>query len=118
MEPEVLLTFLSHYDPIQALSKAKNDEQSKVDLELSSCYHKIEGANITHVAQSHKLIKELKEVLSRRRQVKYEAMVLRTTCDNLNTIMKTLNQKIVAHNKKHQEILTKLKENSLSVNEN
>jgi predicted transcriptional regulator len=117
MEPETLMNFLSNFENIQNLNKLKNDEQSKIDIELSDCYHKIEGTTITHVSQSHKLIKQLKDILSRRRQIKYETILLRTTCDNLDIIMKSLKQKINDHNKKHREILNKLKENSLLENE-
>jgi DNA repair exonuclease SbcCD ATPase subunit len=108
MEPEVLTVFLLKYKELQNLNKEKTSELSKVDSELSSHYHKIEGTKITHVAQSHKLIKELKDILERRRVIKSEAILLRMTCDSLEPTMNTVIQKVRAQAKKHKEILDEI----------
>lgn len=78
---DIIDTFIKQYDEIEKLSTQATKDQSNLELELSSCYHRIEGASITHVSQSHKLIKELQDILNRRRDNKIEAILLRSTCD-------------------------------------
>lgn len=78
---DIIDTFIKQYDEIEKLSTQATKDQSNLELELSSCYHRIEGASIIHVSQSHKLIKELQDILNRRRDNKIEAILLRSTCD-------------------------------------
>lgn len=49
--------------------------QSSFDAELSNVYHLIEGVEIKHVSESHKLFMHLKDVLNRRRMVKETAIL-------------------------------------------
>lgn len=49
--------------------------QSSLDAELSNVYHLIEGVEIKHVSESHKLFMHLKDVLNRRRMVKETAIL-------------------------------------------
>jgi multidrug resistance efflux pump len=80
---EISEEFFNMFNKLKEECKEAQKMVSKIDKELSNIYHKIEGATIKHVSESHKLIKELKEVLDRRRELKYNAMVLRTMVDNL-----------------------------------
>lgn len=80
---ELISNFFKQFKEIELLNSAKNKELSEIDKRLSNLYHEIEGAEITHVSQSHNYIKELKEVLSVRRVLKLETIILRSTYDNI-----------------------------------
>jgi hypothetical protein len=73
---EVFDNFISEYNKIEILINNKSEALSNIDKELSDFYHKVEGKEISHVSVSHNLMKELKTILERRRQIKYEFMVL------------------------------------------
>lgn len=75
--------FIAEYDELEKLNTQSTKDLSNIDLELSSLYHRVEGSKITHVSQSHKLIKELQDILERRRNIKLEGVLLRSTCDLL-----------------------------------
>jgi hypothetical protein len=49
--------------------------QSNFDAEVANVYHLIEGVEIKHVSESHKLFMHLKDVLNRRRMVKETAIL-------------------------------------------
>ena len=57
--------FILLFDEIKELSREKRQAMTEADRELSSIYHKIEGFEITHISQSHNLIKELTIVLEK-----------------------------------------------------
>jgi hypothetical protein len=95
--------FLKQFDELEKLNADASKEHSDIDKALSSWYHKVEGLDITHVSISHKLIKEVKGLLIRRRDIKLESMLLRSTCDTLREKVKTLkgsNKNVLAQNEK------------------
>jgi hypothetical protein len=101
------------YEELEKLNVLSNKNLSDIDTELSSCYHRIEGTVIKHVSQSHKLIKELKIILEKRRIIKLEGLLLRSTCDLLRDKVgqvKGTNKKTLSkHIEVKQEILDKAK---------
>jgi hypothetical protein len=106
--------FLKQFDELEKLNANVSQEHSDIDKAISSWYHKVEGLEITHVSQSHRLIKEIKPLLERRRDIKIESMLLRSTCDTLREKVKTLkdsNKKALVQNEKvRQEIKTRATE--------
>ena len=54
---ELVQELFDVFSRISAETKIKIAEHSAVDLELSQCYHKIEGMKLDHVAKSHNAIK-------------------------------------------------------------
>jgi len=74
---------ISQYDELEAQYATKREEQGSIDRELSDWYHCVEGIEITHISQSHKMIKRGKDILERRRNIKYETLIMKATLDNL-----------------------------------
>lgn len=101
--------FLKEFDELEKLNQKATKEQGDLDKELSSCYHKIEGTKITHISQSHKLIKELQNVLERRRANKIEGILLRSTCDTLREKVKTLKENKKTLVAKNNQVLSEIK---------
>lgn len=110
---ELLANFFNQFKEIEKLNNQKHQELSAVDKELSSLYHKIEGAVITHVAQSHKLIKDLKVVLEKRRVLKLETIALRSSYDSLKNTMEKLMTTHANILKKNQQVITEIKERAV-----
>jgi hypothetical protein len=91
--------FLKQFNELEKDLATVIKEHSDIDKALSVWYHKVEGLKITHVSQSHKLMKEIIPILSKRRDVKIEEIILRSTCDTLrNTI-----GKLIEHNKQKEK---------------
>lgn len=112
MNPTVKLVqdFIKQFDELEKeLTKALN-EQSNIDKKISSWYHRVEGSPITHVSQSHKFIKELLPLLARRRELKIETIVLRSTCDSLRGNIAKLKQSHKDQLKKNDEVLQEIKD--------
>lgn len=99
----VVKELLRQYEAVKELNDAKQEERSEIDRELSNFYHHVEGINITHVSQSHKLIKELKVILNKRRDNKLEGLVLKTTLDSIKVptshIKGSINRVVTTHKK-------------------
>jgi len=107
-----LNSFIHEFDELIILSDKLTKEQSEYDKALNELYHRIEGTTITHVCQSHKLIKELKQVLDKRRMNKIEAILVRSTCDGLRDNIEKLKIFHKSQLKSHEKIQTKLLENA------
>lgn len=101
--------FLEAFDEIKQLANEKRNASAEAERELSSMYHKIEGIEITHISQSHNLIKELKVVLAKRRDLKVEDSMLRSVVDQLSGSMGNVNKKHKAILLKHSEIVEEIK---------
>lgn len=100
---DVVKTLLTQYEDIKKLYEVKLEERSEIDRSISNFYHYVEAVDITHVSQSHKLIKDLKLLLGKRRDNKLEGLILKTTLDNIkistSNIKGNLNKVVVTHNK-------------------
>lgn len=101
--------FIKQFDELEKLNADVTKEHSDIDKALSSWYHKVEGTDITHVSISHKLIKEIKPILDRRRDIKIESMLLRSTCDTLRDKIKTLKQNNQNALVKNEAVRTEIK---------
>ena len=64
---DVLDSFYTNYEKLSGFSQKASSELSKVDLEISDFYHKIEGIHLSHNTQGHSLILQLQEMLGIRR---------------------------------------------------
>lgn len=115
MELKIVTDLLAQFKEIERLNIERAKEQSEIDLQLSAFYHKVEGIKLGHVAISHKLMKELQDILRRRRINKYEVILLRTVYDNLRDKMQSVSEKLVIHNKKHNSIMEEIKEAGLKI---
>ena len=96
---------------LQALETFSDDifkKQSKIDKSLSECYHKIEGTKITHVSQSHALIKELKQILDDRRDIKKDVTMLIPLVQASKQFKHSFSQKRQSAIQKHKIVLQKL----------
>ena len=100
------------FNRITTEAKTKAAEQSLVDLELSECYHKIEGMKLDHVAKSHNAIKELQEILKRRRKIKQEWSILQTVHINLEPTMQKLSNSLKTIKLKQEKLIKDLEKNS------
>ena len=99
MNPVVKLveSFIKQFDELEELSKKINKERSDIDKALSKWYHTVEGTEIKHVSESHSFMKEVKVILARRRDLKIEDLIVRSTCDILRAKINEL--------KKHHTVL-------------
>lgn len=106
---EKIDAFLKEFDELEALNQKANKEQAEIDKELSNFYHKVEGSEMTRICQSHQLIKELKDILARRRVNKLETILLRSTCDMLRDKVHSLKANKKNLLIKNQEVITEIK---------
>lgn len=101
--------FYTLFEEIKQLATEKRTEMTNIDREWSSVYHKLEGIEITHISQSHKLVKEMKDVLERRRKVKVEDSMLRSIVDQLGGQMGNAQKKTKEILKKHAEVVEEIR---------
>jgi uncharacterized protein YoxC len=89
------------FNEIEEIGNNVYDDVSKLDKELSSIYHKIEGMEEGHMERSSlKEMKNLQRVLLKRRAAKRDARLARSVIDRLN-------QHVTGSVKKHKEICQK-----------
>lgn len=103
--------FIAQYDELEALLVENQNEMSQIDSDLSKLYHKIEGAEIKHVSESHALIKELKVILNKRREIKLNFILLITVSNFLKTPMAKFKQAKNDKLDKHNKVIEKLNNN-------
>ncbi len=106
-------SFLKQYDELEKLNDEVSKEHSFLDKSLSNFYHRVEGIKITHVSQSHNLIKELKVLLDKRRDKKIEGILLRSTCDTLREKMGSLKKTTKSQIEKDEEVRQEIKDRAL-----
>jgi hypothetical protein len=107
---EQLESLIEQLSKLESLRDNAYNNMSKIDGELSDWYHRVEGLKISHVSQSHELIKQVKIILEKRRIIKFETNVLRMVCDNLNgSNIKTKYDSIVD---KHEKLIIDLTNNA------
>jgi hypothetical protein len=101
---------VNQFDELVELEKDSNKLQSEYDLELSRLYHVIEGSSFTHVSQSHNLMKELQDVLLKRRDNKFDNALLKNATVLLGTNIKALKARIEVRQKKKETYFVEIKE--------
>jgi len=111
---EKIEIFLKQFDELETLNQQSLKERSDVDKLISNWYHKLEGLQITHISQSHKLIKEIKPLLERRRDIKLEGLLLTSICDTLREKIKTLKESNKVRITKNDNLKQELKESALN----
>lgn len=84
--------FIKHFDSLELMLAQVLKEQSDIDRAISSWYHRVEGTQLGHVSVSHRFMKEIIPLLNRRRDIKIESLVLRSTCDTLRVNIVKLKQ--------------------------
>lgn len=109
----ILEDFFNNFKKVEVLNKEKNNELSKVDIELSEFYHELEGVHLSHNTQAHVYMTKLKDILSRRRQLKKETILIRSFVDTIKQSIDISKQRhnnaISTHNKVMNEIKNKHK---------
>jgi CRISPR/Cas system CSM-associated protein Csm5 (group 7 of RAMP superfamily) len=100
--------FIKHFDALELMLADVLKEQSEIDKAISSWYHRVEGTQIKHVAESHRFMKEIIPLLNRRRDMKIESIVLRSTCDTLRANIQKLKQSHKDQLKKNQAVLQEI----------
>jgi hypothetical protein len=101
---------VNQFEELEQMEKESNRLQSEHDLELARLYHVIEGSSFTHVSQSHNLMKELQEVLIKRRNNKFDNALLKGATTLLSTNIKSLKTKIEAKKIKKETYFIEIKE--------
>ena len=109
MVPELLDEFFATGQRIKDLYKQKKEEASRVDIELSEFYHKVEAAKLDE-SISYSLILELQSILTRRRLIKYEVILLSATCDGLTNTIEIVKQNVETKKKKHVSIIKEIED--------
>lgn len=108
-----VLDFINQFDKIENLYKEVTENQGKIDRELSNWYHVVEGTEIKHISESHNLIKQGKDILKRRRDIKLEVIILRSTHDSMKTQISNLKLNLEKNVKKNSEIVEEIKERAI-----
>jgi hypothetical protein len=106
-------SFIKQYEEIEIMYKASTEEQGEIDRELSNWYHIVEGIDITHISQSHTLIKKGKVILEKRRKNKLEMLMLRSTCDSMRATFQSLKAKLENTQKKNIEVIQEIKDRAI-----
>lgn len=114
--PKPLDTLLKSFDELLILQKDNRKEVSKIDLELSDFYHRIEGTKFFNPIMGIKLLLELQEILKKRRDIKRDDILLSIVCDSLEPIMKEVNNKVKIAANRHEKLITSLNKNGITEN--
>jgi DNA-directed RNA polymerase len=108
-----VLDFVNQFDKIEAFYKDVTEKQGKIDKELSSWYHVVEGIDIKHISESHNLIKQGKDILKRRRENKLEMIIIRSTHDMMKTQVSNLKINLEKSVTKNSEVVEEIKERAI-----
>lgn len=100
--------FIRQFEELDVLLHNTFKEKSEIDKKVSAWYHKVEGTTITHVSQSHNMMKEIKPILQRRREIKIEEIILRSTCDTLRVHINSVKGKKLKALVKNEEVLEEI----------
>ncbi len=106
---EILEQFFSNHEKLERMNKQLHEDLSNVDRELSAYYHKLEGVHLSHNTQAHKYMLELQDILSRRRQLKIDTILIRSFIDNTKSSIDLAKKRNVSALTQHKKILTELK---------
>jgi len=117
-ESHKLNAFLHEFDELEKLNQEATKEQADLDRQLSNWYHNVEGSTIKHVSESHKMIKDLKVILDKRRAKKIEVILLRSLCDTLRDKVKGVKANNVNLLKKNTEVIKEIKTRATEHGEN
>jgi hypothetical protein len=79
--------FFHNYENLKVVYGLKIKDLSDVDKELTAFYHKLEGVHLSHNTQAHKFMVKLQDILSRRRQIKLDIILVKTFIDNTSNSM-------------------------------
>jgi hypothetical protein len=85
---------VNQFEELEQMERESNKLQSEHDLELSRLYHVIEGTTLSHVSQSHNLMKELQELLIKRRNNKFDNALIKGATSLLKPNIQSLKEKI------------------------
>jgi hypothetical protein len=108
-----VIDFINQFDKIEAFYKDVTEKQGKIDKELSGWYHVVEGTDIKHISESHKLIKQGKDILKRRRENKLEMIIIRSTHDMMKTQVSNLKINLEKSVTKNSEVVEEIKERAI-----
>lgn len=108
---EIIKGHLAEFERLRQLKAMVSKTMSNVDTELADVYHLIEGADITHVSQSHHFVKELQRVLKKRRDAKLQYYIVTSFVDNLSKPIDNFRKKRKQMITKQDNLLTSLKKN-------
>ncbi len=109
--PAKINNLISQFDELEILLKENQKEMSQIDTDLSKLYHKIEVVEIKHVSESHALIKELKMILSKRRDIKLNYILLQNVSDYLKSPFIKFKQAQIEKLDKHNKMIEKMNTN-------
>ncbi len=106
--------FMAHFDTLEKALAEVNKEHSEIDKGISKLYHNLEGTELTHVSISHGFAKELQSLLHRRRDIKIEEMMLRSTCDTLRLAIAKLKETHKSHLDKNDTLRQEIKARAIT----
>ncbi len=104
----ILGDFFNNFDKLERLSQEKINDLSKVDVELSNFYHKMEGIHLSHNTQAHKYMLELQDILNRRRQLKLDNILIRSFIDNTKKSFEVAKKRNETALSKHKKVLKEI----------
>lgn len=84
-------------------------KQQDINNQLNQWYHDVEGLEITHISQSHKLMKRGKVILLERRRLKLQAAIYQSTWENFHQLIALTNSKINSSVCKHKNQINEIK---------
>jgi hypothetical protein len=84
------------------------DRLSAIDKRLSDVYHRIEGAELSHVSEAYDYMIELQEILRERRNIKLIFLKMSLYKQILSDKFDDVDKKIIETDKKHNELLIKM----------
>tara|TARA_R110000796_G_scaffold1673_2_gene6927 strand:+ start:7132 stop:7497 length:366 start_codon:yes stop_codon:yes gene_type:complete len=96
------------FNELKELSEQSKLELSNIDKELSNQYHKIEGADIDYMSDSHMLIIKLKDILWQRRDAKINHTLLESIVTLLNSSVSKANKRTEDIVKRHDALIQEI----------
>jgi len=108
-----VVDFINQFDKIESNYKDVSEKQGNIDRELSGWYHLVEGTDVKHISESHRLLKQGKEILKRRRSNKLEMIIIRATHDMMKNQIGSLRLNLEKCIKKNAEVVEEINERAI-----
>lgn len=106
---DILGQFFANHNKVERMSEQLHKDLSNVDKELADFYHKVEGIHLSHNTQAHNYMLQLQDILTRRRQLKKDTILIRCFIDNTKQSIELAKKRNDKALEKHKIVLAKTK---------
>ena len=102
---DILSNFFTNHDKLRDFAKDLEVKCGEIERELSFFYHKLEGIHLSHNTQAHSHMKDLQDILGRRRDIKRQLLLARSFVDSTQDSMDVARKRNEKAHKTHKQVM-------------